>query len=39
MKKIKIGIFGFIRGGSLADNFLALNAEIVAVCDKKEKYL
>ena len=39
IKKIKIGVFGFTRGGSLADNFLALNAEIVAVCDKKEKCL
>ena len=39
MGKIKIGIFGFTRGRSLADNFLALDAEIVAVCDKKDKCL
>lgn len=39
MKKIKMGIFGFWRGQSLVDNILALDAEIVAVCDKSEKRL
>lgn len=39
MKKIKIGIFGFWRGQSLVDNILALDGEIVAVCDKSEKRL
>lgn len=39
MKGIKIGIFGFNRGGHLADNILALNGDIVAVCEKNEAYL
>ena len=39
MRKVKVGIFGFVRGGSLADSFLALNADIVAICDKKENIL
>ncbi|MBQ2704044.1 MAG: Gfo/Idh/MocA family oxidoreductase [Clostridia bacterium] len=39
MKNIKIGIFGYNRGGHLADNILALNGDIVAVCEKNEKYL
>ena len=39
MKNIKIGIFGFNRGGHLADNILALNGDIVAVCEKNEKFL
>ena len=39
MKNIKIGIFVFNRGGHLADNILALNGDIVAVCEKNEKFL
>ena len=33
MKPLKIGIFGFYRGGQLAESLLANNAEIVAVCE------
>ena len=33
MKPLKIGIFGYYRGGQLADSLLANNAEIVAVCE------
>ena len=33
MKPLKIGIFGFYRGGQVAENLLANNAEIVAVCE------
>ncbi|MBR3966795.1 MAG: Gfo/Idh/MocA family oxidoreductase [Clostridia bacterium] len=39
MKTIKVGIFGLYRGGSLVDNFLANNAEIVAICDSNPKWL
>ena len=39
MKKIKVGIFGFGRGSALADNLLAADAEIVAVCEKSHKKL
>ncbi|MBO5231127.1 MAG: Gfo/Idh/MocA family oxidoreductase [Clostridia bacterium] len=39
MKTVKLGIFGFWRGQSLVDDILALNGEIVAVCDKSEKRL
>ena len=39
MKRIKIGIFGYNRGGHLADNILALDGDIVAVCEKNEKFL
>lgn len=33
MKKIKIGIFGVGRGLYLAEDFMLLGAEIVAICD------
>ena len=39
MDKIRVGIFGFSRGGDYAKHFLANNAEIVAVCEKDEKRL
>ena len=39
MKTVQLGIFGFWRGQSLVDDILALNGEIVAVCDKSEKRL
>ena len=39
MKKIKIGIFGYWRGQSLVDSILALDGEIVAICEKSEKRL
>ncbi len=40
MKKrtVKIGIFGGYRGSNYYKNLMANNAEIVAVCDKNEKY-
>lgn len=40
MKKrtVKIGIFGGYRGSSYYKNLMANNGEIVAVCDKNEKY-
>ena len=34
MEKIKIGIFGVGRGTDIAANFMMLNADIVAICDK-----
>lgn len=39
MKKLKIGIFGYCRGASFVDIFLANNAEVVAVCDKRKDRL
>ena len=33
MEKIKIGIFGVGRGTDIAENFMMLNAQIVAICD------
>ena len=39
MKKIRVGIFGYLRGEDYVDSLLANNAEIVAVCDKNEKRL
>ena len=40
MKKrtVKIGIFGGYRGSHYYKNLMANNGEIVAVCDKNEKY-
>ncbi len=35
MKKIKIGIFGAWRGSHVAENFMLLNCDIVALCDKR----
>ena len=37
-KTIKIGIFGGFRGANYYKNLMANNGEIVAVCDKNEKY-
>ena len=37
MSKIKVGIFGAGRGMDIARNFLLLNADIVAICDKDER--
>ena len=37
-KTIKLGVFGGFRGSSYYKNFMANNAEIVAVCDFNEKY-
>ena len=37
-KTVKIGIFGGYRGSSYYKNLMANNGEIVAVCDKNEKY-
>ena len=37
MKKIKIGIFGAGRGIDIAENFILLGCEIVALCDFNEK--
>ncbi|MBE7042585.1 MAG: Gfo/Idh/MocA family oxidoreductase [Ruminococcaceae bacterium] len=37
MKQVKIGIFGLGRGGHYIKNFLANNAEIVAICDNNPK--
>ena len=37
MKKIRIGIFGAGRGVDIAQNFILLDCEIVALCDFNEK--
>ena len=38
MKRIKIGIFGSgVRGRTLAESFMMLNCDIVAVCELKER--
>lgn len=39
MKRVRIGIFGLNRGGYYIPNFLANDAEIVAICDKNEKWI
>jgi len=39
VKKIRIGIFGAGRGISIAQNFMMLNCEIVALCDSRENRL
>lgn len=39
MKQIRVGIFGFSRGGNYAGHFLANNAKIVAICEKDEQRL
>ena len=39
MKTIRIGIFGTRRGDSYVKNILMNNGEVVALCDKDEKYL
>ncbi|MBQ7039637.1 MAG: gfo/Idh/MocA family oxidoreductase, partial [Clostridia bacterium] len=33
MEKIKIGVFGVGRGMDIANNFMLLNCDIVAICD------
>ncbi len=35
MKKLKIGVFGVGRGTDIAENFMLLGCEIVAVCDPR----
>ena len=37
MKKLKIGIFGAGRGYNLSKNFMLLNCEIVALCDRHKE--
>ncbi len=39
MRKIKIGVFGMIRGGHYCDIILMNGGEIVAVCDNNEERL
>jgi len=39
MKRIRIGVFGALRGAGLATNFMMLNCEIVALCDKNPERL
>ena len=38
MKKVRLGIFGLNRGGYYIPHFLANDADIVAICDKNEKW-
>ena len=37
MKKIRVGIFGVGRGMHLAESFMLLDAEIVAICDRHKE--
>lgn len=39
MKNIRIGIFGANRGSAFIESILTQNAEIVAVCERKQKYI
>ena len=39
MKTIRIGVFGLQRGAYYFDNILANNGEIVAVCDKAQRFV
>ena len=39
MKKVRLGIFGLNRGGTFIPHFLANDADIVAICDKSEKWM
>lgn len=39
MKKIRLGIFGAGRGYDVADNFLTLGFDLVAICDSHEERL
>ena len=39
MKTVRLGIFGLNRGGTFIPHFLANNADIVAICDKSEKWM
>ena len=39
MSVIKVGIFGARRGADFAEIFMANNAEIVAICDRNEKFI
>lgn len=36
MEKIRVGVFGAGRGMTLAENFMLLNCEIVALCDNHQ---
>lgn len=37
MEKIRVGVFGAGRGGDLAEAFMLLDAEIVAICDNHKE--
>ena len=37
MKQVRIGVFGLGRGGHYIKNFMAKNADIVAICDNNPK--
>ena len=39
MKKLRIGVFGGMRGGEYFSSFLVNDFEIVALCDKNEELL
>ena len=39
MKRIKIGVFGAGRGMSLAENFMLMDTEVVAICDSHKERL
>ena len=39
MERIRIGVFGAGRGAYVAKNFMMLNAEIVAICDRHKERL
>ena len=36
MKRLRVGVFGAGRGCDLAQNFLLLDCDIVALCDSRE---
>ena len=37
MKKIRIGVFGARRGMDIAENFMMLDCDIVAICDSRKE--
>ena len=37
MKKMRVGVFGVGRGMYLAESFMLLDAEIVAICDNHKE--
>lgn len=37
MEKFKIGVFGVGRGTDIAENFILLNCDIVAICDNRKE--
>ena len=39
MKRLKIGVFGAGRGMDIAENFMLLNCDIVALCDCRPERL